>query len=34
VFDLNVTKEEEVLPFKKHVEDITGGRLDVLVNNA
>lgn len=34
VLDLNVTKEEEMLPFKKQVEAITAGKLDVLVNNA
>ncbi|KAI0003937.1 short chain dehydrogenase [Xylariaceae sp. FL0662B] len=34
VFDLDVTKEEDVVSVKKQVEDITGGRLDVLVNNA
>lgn len=34
VLDLDVTKEEQMLPFKKAVEAITGGLLDVLVNNA
>lgn len=34
VLDLNVTKEEEMVPFKKQVDAITGGKLDVLVNNA
>ncbi|ORY71424.1 short chain dehydrogenase [Pseudomassariella vexata] len=34
VVDLNVTNEEEMLPFKKQVESITDGNLDVLVNNA
>ncbi|KAI1455541.1 short chain dehydrogenase [Annulohypoxylon moriforme] len=34
VFDLDVTREEDVVSLKKQVEDITGGRLDVLVNNA
>jgi 1-acylglycerone phosphate reductase len=34
VLDLNVTREEEMLPFKAKVEAITGSKLDVLVNNA
>lgn len=34
VFDLDVTCEAEMVPFKEKVEGLTGGRLDVLVNNA
>lgn len=34
VLHLDVTQEEQMLPFKKEVDTITAGKLDVLVNNA
>ncbi|KAI6262081.1 RNA elimination defective protein Red1 [Pyricularia oryzae] len=34
VVDLDVTKEDQMIPFKSTLEEITGGTLDVLVNNA
>ncbi|PHH81252.1 hypothetical protein CDD82_1191 [Ophiocordyceps australis] len=33
-FPLDVTRQESVVELKKSVEGVTGGRLDVLVNNA
>lgn len=33
-FDLDVTNEESTAAFKVAVDKLTGGRLDVLVNNA
>lgn len=33
-FSLDVTKEESVVELKDHVQKLTGGRLDVLVNCA
>ncbi|KAI1129656.1 short chain dehydrogenase [Nemania abortiva] len=34
VINLDVTKEEQMLPFRDKVEAITKGKLDILVNNA
>ncbi|KAI0201479.1 hypothetical protein F4808DRAFT_425299 [Astrocystis sublimbata] len=34
VLNLDVTKKEEMLPFKNVVGRLTNGRLDILVNNA
>ncbi|KAI1113125.1 short chain dehydrogenase [Nemania sp. NC0429] len=34
VINLDLTKEEEMLPFRGQVEKITGGKVDILVNNA
>lgn len=33
-FDLDVTNEESTSVFQEAVDKLTGGRLDVLVNNA
>jgi 1-acylglycerone phosphate reductase len=33
-FKLDVTRDESILDLKKMVDELTGGRLDVLVNNA
>lgn len=33
-FDLDVTSEESTAAFKVAIDELTGGRLDVLVNNA
>lgn len=33
-FTLDVTKEESIVIFKKELHELTGGYLDVLVNNA
>ena len=34
VFDADVCKDEDIGVLRKQVEEITHGRLDVLVNNA
>ena len=34
VFDADVCKDEDIGVLRKQVEEITQGRLDVLVNNA
>ncbi|KAI1502624.1 NAD(P)-binding protein [Biscogniauxia marginata] len=33
-FTLDVTREESIIQLKKHIFDLTGGRLHILVNNA
>ena len=33
-FELDVTKTESVLAARKHIAELTGGKLDILVNNA
>jgi 1-acylglycerone phosphate reductase len=33
-FELDVTSEESIAACKKQVTELTGGTLDVLVNNA